>query len=123
MAFQSNESGRHEVYIQPFRADGERLRISTNGGLQARWRADGRELFYVTLDGHLMAVSIDPVDRGRSLHAGAPVPLFRTQLGAVQGIALHSYAVSADGRRFLLDAVLEQQAAPIALILNWNHSP
>lgn len=91
--------------------------------MQARWRADGRQLFYLTLEGQLMAVSIAPVDHGRAVHAVAPVPLFRTQLGAVQGIALHSYTVTNDGQRFLLDAVLEQQAAPIALILNWNHSP
>ena len=67
MAFQSNESGRHEVYNQPFRGDGERSRISTNGGVQARWRADGRQLFYLTLEGQLMAVSIAPVDHGRAV--------------------------------------------------------
>jgi Tol biopolymer transport system component len=121
IAYQSNESGRHEVYIQPLKSGGgERLRISTNGGVQARWRADGRELFYLTPEGQLMAVPIESVDGGRSLRPGAAVPLFQTRLGATQGVALHSYVVAPDGERFLLDSVVEQQAAPIALILNWK---
>jgi Tol biopolymer transport system component len=119
IAFQSNESGRHEVYIQPVKG-GERLRISTNGGVQARWRADGRELFYLTPEGQLMAVPIDAARDGRSLRPGAAVPLFQTRLGAIQGIALHNYVVAPDGERFLLDAVVEQDARPIALILNWK---
>jgi hypothetical protein len=120
IAYQSNESGRHEVYIQPFKGGRDRLRISVNGGVQARWRRDGRELFYLTLDGQLMAVPIASADGGRSLRAGAPVALFQTRLGAIQGVALHSYVVAPDGQRVLLDAVVEQAAAPIAFILNWK---
>jgi Tol biopolymer transport system component len=120
IAYQSNESGRHEVYVQPFRTDGERLRISTDGGVQARWRSDGRELYYLTPEGQLTAVPLSSGSDGRSLRAGAPVPLFRAGVGAVQGIGLHSYLVAPDGQRFLLDTVVEQQAAPIALILNWT---
>jgi Tol biopolymer transport system component len=120
IAYQSNESGRHEVYIQPFKGGRDRVRISANGGVQARWRPDGRELFYLTLDGQLMAVPIASADDGRLLRPGAPVALFQTRLGAIQGVALHSYVVAPDGQRVLLDAVVEQAAAPIALILNWK---
>jgi hypothetical protein len=120
IAYQSNESGRHEVYIQPFQHEGERVRISANGGVQARWRADARELFYLTPAGQLMAVPIDAVEGGRSLRPGAAVPLFQTRLGAIEGIALHGYVPAPDGQRFLLDAVVEQQPAPIGLILNWR---
>jgi len=120
IAYQSNESGRHEIYIQPLKGGGERLRISADGGVQARWRADGRELFYLTPAGRLMAVPIDVLDGGRSLRPGAAVPLFQARLGSIHGVALHSYVVARDGQRFLLDAVVEQQAAPIALILNWK---
>jgi Tol biopolymer transport system component len=120
IAYQSNESGQHEVYVQAFAAGGERLRISTTGGVQARWRADGRELFYLTHQGQLMAVPMAPGNDGRSLRPGAPGPLFEASVGATQGIALHSYLVAPDGQRFLLDAVVEQPAAPIALILNWK---
>lgn len=120
VAYQSNESGRHEVYVQPFNGDGERVRISTNGGVQVRWHTDGRELFYLTFEGHLMSVPVAPASDGRSLRPDAAVPLFPTSVGATQGTALHSYVVAPDGQRFLIDTVLEQQAAPIALILNWK---
>ena len=120
IAYQSNESGRHEVYIQPFAHEGERLRISAHGGVQVRWRADGRELFYLTPPGQLMAVPIEPLNGGRSLRPGVAVPLFRARLGAVGGIALHDYVAAPDGQRFLLDALVEQQPAPIGLILNWK---
>jgi Tol biopolymer transport system component len=120
IAYQSNESGRHEVYVQPLKGGGERLRISANGGVQARWRADGRELFYLTSDGQLTGVPIEFVDGGRSLRPGAAVPLFQTSLGAIHGIALHSYVVAPDGERFLLDVVVERQVSPLTLILNWK---
>jgi dipeptidyl aminopeptidase/acylaminoacyl peptidase len=120
IAYQSNESGRHEVYVQPLKGGRERLRISADGGVQARWRADGRELFYLTSAGQLMAVPIDSLGAGQSLRPRAAVPLFQTRLGAIHGAALHSYAVARDGDRFLLDTVVEQQAPPIALILNWK---
>jgi Tol biopolymer transport system component len=120
IAYQANDSGRHEVYVQPLTGGRERLRISATGGVQARWRADGRELFYLTPEGQLTGVPIESVDGGRSLHPGAAVPLFRTQLGAIHGIALHSYVVAPDGERFLLDVVVERQAPPLTLILNWT---
>ena len=117
IAYQSNESGQHEVYVQPFRGRGERVRISANGGVQARWRADGQELFYLTLTGQLMAVPIAVRSEGGALRPGAAVPLFRARVGAVQGISLHNYIVAPDGQRFLLDTVIEQPSTPISLIL------
>jgi dipeptidyl aminopeptidase/acylaminoacyl peptidase len=120
LAYQSNDSGRHEIYVQPFKRPGERLRISTDGGVQVRWRGDGRELFYLTPHGHLMAVSISADPGGRLLRVGAPVPLFRTRLGAVQGVALPSYLAAPDGQRFLLDTLVDQEPPPIALILGWR---
>jgi Tol biopolymer transport system component len=120
VAYQSNESGRPEVYVQPFKGHGERLRISTSGGVQARWRSDGRELFYLTLEGQLMAVPMAPGNDGRSMRAGAPAALFRASVGSTQGIALHSYFVAPGAQRFLFDAVVERQASPIALVLNWK---
>jgi hypothetical protein len=122
VAFQSNESGRHEVYIQPFKRSGERLRISGAGGVQVQWRADGRELFYLSLEGELMAVPIAVMEGGRSLRPGAPVSLFQTRLGTIQGVALHNYLAAPDGQHFLLDTLVEQQPAPINLILNWKGS-
>jgi Tol biopolymer transport system component len=54
----SSDSGQWEVYIQPFPGPGSRILVSTGGGAQPRWRADGRELLFLTLDGTLMAVEI-----------------------------------------------------------------
>ena len=104
------------MYVRPFRAPGERVR-STNGGVQARWRADGQELFYLTLEGELIAVPMALRPEG-PLRPGTAVLLFRAQIGAVQGISLHNYIVDPDGQRFLLDTVVEQTSAPISLILN-----
>ena len=120
IAYHSDESGKHEVYVQPFQAQGERVRISTAGGVQARWRDDGQELFYMTLDGQLVAVPIAIRHDGLAVQPGPAVPLFQARVGSVQDIARHNYIVAAGGQRFLVDTVVEQTAAPISLILNWK---
>jgi Tol biopolymer transport system component len=120
IAYQSNESGTHEVYVQPFRGPGERSRISVSGGAQARWRADGRELFYLTLEGRLVAVPVAVRSDGLAVQPGTAVELFNAGVGEVLGIALHTYIAAPDGQRFLIDKVVEQTAAPISLILNWR---
>jgi hypothetical protein len=104
-----------DVWAIAFDGDGTPIAIANT-----RWRADGRELFYLTLEGQLVVVPIASTDSGRSLRPGVPVPLFQTRLGATQGIALHSYAVAPDGQRFLLDTMVEQQPATISVILNWQ---
>jgi Tol biopolymer transport system component len=119
IAYQSNDSGQHEVYVQPFREPGERVRISTDGGVQVRWRADGEELFYLTLQGALNAVPVHVRGDG-GLRAGTPVPLFQTSIGSVQGVSLPNYIAAPDGRRFLMDTVVEAAAAPISVIVNWT---
>jgi hypothetical protein len=70
VAYQSNESGRPEVYAQPFPGPGLKLKSSTNGGAQMRWRQDGHELFYLALDSRMMAVPIRPSEQGERLVAG-----------------------------------------------------
>jgi Tol biopolymer transport system component len=120
IAYHSDESGQHEVYVQPFQGQGERVRISTAGGVQARWRDDGRELFYMTLDGQLVAVPIVIRKDGLAVQPGPAVPLFHARIGSVQDIARHHYIVAAGGQRFLVDTVVEQTAVPISLILNWK---
>jgi Tol biopolymer transport system component len=119
IAYQSDESGRFEIYLQRFPRGNERIRISPNGGAQPQWRADGRELFYLAIDGQLVAVPIAWSPSGAP-EAGTPVSLFATRLGSLRDIALHSYIVSPDGQRFLLDTLVEEAASPIVLILNWK---
>jgi Tol biopolymer transport system component len=82
VAYQSNNSDRFEIYVQPFPGMGPRTQISSNGGIQARWRQDGRELFYVSLDDRLMAVPIKLNADAKSLQAGVPAPLFATHIAA-----------------------------------------
>jgi Tol biopolymer transport system component len=119
VAYESNESGRFEIYVQPFPAGGTKVLVSTAGGSQVRWRADGRELFYVAADGRLMAVPVRISARDQTIELGSPVALFLTRVeSTVQGGIAHAYTVSADGQRFLMTTFTEQNGTPITLILN-----
>ncbi len=122
IAYQSNESGRSEILVQSFPGPGGKSQVSTNGGAQVRWRPDGKELFYVALDGRLMAVPIDVAPNRQTLEAGVPVPLFLTSIGgAIQGAFKQQYIVSRDGQRFLMNSVVTQAAtSPVTVILNWQ---
>jgi Tol biopolymer transport system component len=121
IAYQSDESSQFEIYIQRFPVAAGKERVSTNGGAQVRWRADGKELFYVGLDDRLMAVPVAASANGERLEVGSPVPLFATRIGgAVEGVARQQYVVSPDGQRFLMNTIPEQAASPISVLLNWN---
>jgi Tol biopolymer transport system component len=125
VAYQSNESGRPEVYVQSFPSPGGKVRISTNGGTQLVWRRDGRELYYRALDNTLMAVPIRPSAGGDTLEPGAPVPLFKAGGGPDPAVALNgnglSFDVDPDGSRFLINETVEDTpATSIVVILNWK---
>jgi Tol biopolymer transport system component len=119
IAYQSNETGQFEVYAQPF-PRGTRVRISPDGGAQIRWRSDGSELFYIALDGRMMAVPIRLDAARQTIDAGRPVPLFMTRIGgAIQPISRQQYLVSPDGQRFLMNVISGQESTqPITLVLN-----
>ena len=123
IAYQSNQSGRFEIYVQPFPGPGTPLAISTNGGAQVRWRSD-KELFYIALDGQLMAVPVRLSSDG-TIDRGTPDSLFFTRIagGPVQANDPHQYAVSRDGQRFLISTVTEVDNSPITVILNWKAVP
>jgi Tol biopolymer transport system component len=122
LAFVSDESGTYEVYLQSFTADGRlagaKLRISTNGGNQPRFRRDGKELFYVAADGQMMAVALNT--SGAMLEPGTPNPLFRTRMltGMIQ--SANEYDVTADGQRFVIGTVNEANSTPVIVMLNWQ---
>jgi serine/threonine protein kinase len=122
IAYQSNETGRFEIYVQPFPGPGGRSApISTNGGGQLRWRHDGKEIFYIALDGKLMAVSIRPASNAQTLEAGSPVPLFVPRIASK---VTPPYIVSPDGQRFLINTITEDAStAPITVIQNWKPKP
>jgi Tol biopolymer transport system component len=115
LAYASDASGRYEVYVQSFPGGGGKRQVSTGGGHFPRWRGDGRELFYQAADGKLMAA---PTPRGESFEVGAPVPLFEFRAGTLQGFT--PYAVTGDGQRFLINAVVETEPnAPLTVVVNW----
>ena len=122
IAYQSNKTGRFEIYLQPFPDSGNReIPLSANGGVQVRWRANSKELFYITLDGTLMAAPIRFREGGHVVESGTPVALFPANLGNVLafGGGRQQFVVSSDGQRFLMNALVPSPAtAPIKLILN-----
>jgi Tol biopolymer transport system component len=116
LAYQADESGTWEVYLRSFPESSLRRQLSTNGGSQPRWRADGRELFYASDDRKIMSVD---VRTGAGLETGAPRPLFQTRImPAVE--ARNHYDVSADGQRFLVNSRRPEDAAlPIHVVVGW----
>jgi Tol biopolymer transport system component/predicted Ser/Thr protein kinase len=118
MAYTFGARGGHlEVFVQPFPGPGPRVQISKSGGAQARWRADGKELFYVGSDKRMMAVS---VKAGATFEVGTPMPLFQTRMHGAR-FALFQYAVSTDGKRFLINSLpREDAAAPMTLLTDWT---
>ena len=120
MAYTSDESGQYQIYVQSFPAGSGKWQVSTSGGIQPRWRRDGKELFYLPADGKLMAV---PVRAGATFETGTPALLFQTQLFGLAPSAVYSqqYDVVADGQRFLLNVDLsEATTVPITVVLNWT---
>ena len=119
VAFVTHESGRPEVFVQPFPEPRGRTQVSTAGGTQVRWAADGSELFYVAPDGRMMAAAVDL--RGASAVVGAPAPLFQTHLATGANVLgfKPQYAVSRDGR-FLLNVAVENGGTPVVVAVNWR---
>ncbi len=120
LAYISQESGRYEVYVEPFRRRGERVRVSAGGGGQPSWRGDGKELFYLSLDGGLMAVNVR--DQPTGLEVGMPTTLVPAQTlhAVVQGPDYTDYGVTADGQRVLVKRPVEEaQKQQIHVLLDW----
>jgi serine/threonine protein kinase len=115
IAYASNATGKSEVYLQPFApaADGSltagpRSIVSSGGGTRPAWRGDGRELYYTSFEGNMMAAEV-------TTKAGIPHPLFPMPANAL------GWDASADGKRFLVDvAVSESTPAPFTVVLNWQ---
>jgi eukaryotic-like serine/threonine-protein kinase len=116
LAYVSDESGRSEVYVQPYPGPGGKSQISNGGGTEPVWNPAGRELFY-RADNRMMAV---PVTLQPGFSAGKPVVLFEGPWLPTP-ITLPNYDVSPDGRRFLmLKATDEDQGARhIVVVQNW----
>jgi Tol biopolymer transport system component len=127
VAYATNESGVRQIVVRPFPdTSGGLWQVSTSGGMEPHWRGDGKELFYLGLDGMLMAVD---VESGEALELGAPRALFSTGI-AIPAVPLeHFFDVAADGQRFLVNTIApetrgEEDPAPtrITVVVNWTSS-
>jgi serine/threonine protein kinase len=121
IAYTSNETGRTEIYVESYPPGALKRTISTNGGMQPRWRRDGKELFYISDDQALMAVDVTV---GSTLSFGAPRELFQTHL-SMKGTLVYRmlrYDATRDGKRFLINTELESSQAaapPVIVVVNW----
>ena len=126
VAYQSNESGRMEIYARPFaapdastdRRPAGKWQMSTDGGVFPVWRSDGRELYYLNPAGAIMAV---PVTIKPTLEPGAPRVVFSSAIvgGGVDAQQGRQYDVAPDGR-FLINISVDNAIGPITLLMNWR---
>jgi hypothetical protein len=120
VAYNSNDGGRFEVFVESFPSPGSRWQVSREGGVHPRWRPDGRELYYYAPDGNLMAAAILP---GSAAPVGAAAPLFRARLLSGPTVSVGfapQYAVTKDGRFLLNVPVAEPEPPVIHVMLNWR---
>ena len=113
VAYQSLEGARWQIFVAPFPATGAKWQVSTDGGVVPRWRADGKELFYIANGRTMIAV---PIALGDTPEIGKPAPLFtfRPALGPV------AWDVTADGERFLINGHSDEEPQQEALTLVQN---
>jgi eukaryotic-like serine/threonine-protein kinase len=116
MAYESNESGRFEVYVTAFPGGGAKWQVSTNGGSFPQWRRDGKELFFVDHADNMMSLTVETQDN--TVRLGTPQALFHALgLQNEQG----PYSVTADGKKFLINSgELKEESQPFTIVQNWT---
>jgi serine/threonine protein kinase/Tol biopolymer transport system component len=115
VAYRSTESGRDEIYVVPFPGPGDKVQLSTSGGIYPRWRRDGKEIFYIDTNSRLMAAPVD--GGGPQFKVGQETRLFDVRL--LRGD--WPYDVSGDGQRFIVGTRVEQSSsAPLTVVVNWT---
>jgi hypothetical protein len=131
IAYHSRENGQSQVLVKPFPPGRGQFQISTRGGSEPMWRADGKELFFLAPDGTMMTTSVDTT---REFESGIPRALFTSAALSRAGIDVmesgsrrsfasvsgRSFSVSKDGTRFLVNLPQKQAAAtPLTVVVNW----
>ncbi len=115
VAYQSNETGRYEIFVAAFPQPGGKWQASQAGGAEPRWNPNGRELFFVDNQNYIVSLEVEPTVDG--FRSGAQRQLFQWHAGSTQW----RYDVSPDGQRFLVTAPLQENlTAPVTLITNWT---
>lgn len=116
VAYQSEETGTYEIYVQPFPTGDGKWQISSDGGMQPRWRGDGKEIYYVSEEGQVMATEIEL--REDTLTLGKTEELFQYRIGTLEGKSLN---LSPDGRSFIVRELAPDAEPPTATVLvNWT---
>jgi hypothetical protein len=119
IAFESDLSGKNEVYVRPYPdVDRRQWSVSTGGGAKPVWAPNGRALYYLAADGKMMAV---PADVSKDLVLGKPAPLFDTAPYFMGGVG-RNFDIAPDGTRFILvrnPASTGGNSAPVTVVLNW----
>ena len=125
LAYYSDETGTGQIYVRPFPAGGEGWRVSTAGThREPRWRADGKELFFLSRASaeseNLMSVAVESDGHG-GLRPGTPQKLFEFRTVTINPQSNEwSYSPTADGKRFLMNALTNSDSASAKVILNWQ---
>ena len=126
IAYQSDKTGRVEVYVRPVAGSGADVAVSTSGGSQVRWSPKGTELFYIAADDTLMTVSIRATRTDSPIQLGTPQALFPTNVGttAPNTNRHQCNVVSPDGESLVMNSVPESSAASLlSVVLNWKPRP
>ena len=118
VAYRSSESGTAEIYVRPFPDIGRSVRVSRDGGYKPSWRNDGRELFFRTVNGTVMAAPMQV--NGGVMNPGEPVPLFTAPfITGNTSLGLHDLIATRDGQRFIAILAKDSPATPLTVVVNW----
>ncbi|HEY8131996.1 MAG TPA: hypothetical protein VII12_08900, partial [Thermoanaerobaculia bacterium] len=116
ITYQSNESGRSQIYVLPVSGNRGKWQISTEGGSRARWSRDGKHIYYLSADSRITVVDVST--RGDEFTASIPRALFSPKIKSNPG---NPFDVSADGKRFIVNTPSEQMdAPPLTVVQNWT---
>jgi hypothetical protein len=111
--YDSNESGQYQVYVVPYPGPGGKRQISPEPGTQARWRRDGKEIYYLSLTGEVMAAEV--AVRSGALEVGKVQKLF----GGLDITKSYPYIPAADGQKFIVASGLAAAPQSLTLVQNW----
>jgi len=119
VAYESDESGSWEIYVTTFPGAAGKWQVSRGGGIEPRWRRDGKEIFYLGPSGMLTAV---PVSTLGTFASGSPVALFQFHgRAAISSTDVFSYDVTKDGKRFLVNRYVKpEKIEPLTILLPSN---
>jgi Tol biopolymer transport system component len=129
LVYSSNESRRTEIFVQSFPVPGTKFQLTTDGGNFPRWRGDGKEILFMALRGRTYGTLSVPVQpAGEGLKFGSPQPLFDSGYtnfahSTSGGGTYHTFAVSADGQRFIVPLQRDDDAeanSPLIVVSNWT---